>query len=78
MNSWEFLFEDKILDRGYFITDDVKILNRSSREVNAIVSGTFDYDVKIEFDKHGNIDSMSCTLVLEKKYSRIVWTQITF
>lgn len=61
MNSWEFLFEDKILDRGYFITDDVKILNRSSREVNAIVSGTFDYDVKIEFDKHGNIDSMSCT-----------------
>ena len=61
MNSWEFLFQEKILDRGYFITDDVKILNRSPREVNAIVSGTFDYDVRIEFDKKGHIDSMSCT-----------------
>lgn len=61
MNSWEFLFQEKILDRGYFITDDVKILNRSPRLVNAIVSGTFDYDVRIEFDKAGNVDSMSCT-----------------
>ena len=61
MNSWEFLFEERILNRGYFITDDVKILNRSPREVNAIVSGTFDYDVRIEFDKQGYVDSMSCT-----------------
>lgn len=61
MNSWEFLFEEKILNRGCFITDDVRILSRSSRKVNAIVSGTFDYDVEIEFDDDGYVDSMSCT-----------------
>ncbi len=61
MGEWEFLFEKKILDRGYFITDDVKIINRNSRQVNAVVSGTFDYDVKIIFDEHGHVDSMSCT-----------------
>ena len=61
MASWEYLFEEKILDRGYYITDDVKVLNKSSREVNAIVSGTFDYDVKIIFDSDSDVDSMSCT-----------------
>ena len=51
MNNWEFLFEKKILDRGYFITDDVEIVNRSLRKVSAVVSGTFDYDVEISFDE---------------------------
>ena len=61
MNNWEHYFEEKILDRGYFITDDVEILKRNSSEVKAIVSGTYDYDVEISFDINGNIESMHCT-----------------
>lgn len=59
--DWKYYFEEKILDRGYFITDDVKILKRNSSEVKAIVSGTYDYDVEISFDINGNITSMNCT-----------------
>ena len=61
MNNWEFLFEKKILDRGYFITDDVEIVTRSLMKVSAVVSGTFEYDVEISFDEYGYVDSMSCT-----------------
>lgn len=60
MYKWKHLFEDKILTRGYYYTDFVKITERSKNHVKAIVRGTFDYHTEIRF-MDGLIDEMSCS-----------------
>lgn len=60
MQNWQHLFEDKILDRGYFYTDQVKITFRDDKKVIAKVRGTRDYHAEIRFDE-GLIDEMFCS-----------------
>lgn len=60
MRNWHYLFEDKILGRGLSYTDDVEIIFRDDEMVKAIVSGTEDYSVEINFDD-GEVDEMHCS-----------------
>ena len=60
MQNWKYLFNEKILDRGYFYTDNVKITRFDKNIVTAKVQGTFDYDTRITF-KDGLIDGMFCS-----------------
>lgn len=60
MKNWKHLFEDKILDRGYFLTDDVEIIKRNDEKVTATVSGTLDYKTQITFDD-GLVGDMYCS-----------------
>ncbi len=60
MNNWEYLFEDRILYRGYTYTDLVEITHRDDEKVTAKVSGTIDYRTEITFS-NGQVDDMYCS-----------------
>ena len=60
MNSWMYLFEDKILGRGLSYTDLVEITSRNKGKVTAKVYGTDVYTTEITFDD-GLVDDMHCT-----------------
>lgn len=60
MKNWKYLFEDKILDRGYWYTDNVEIIRRNDEKVTSTVSGTLDYKTEITFDD-GLVDDMYCS-----------------
>ncbi len=55
--GWKYEFQNHILERGYDYTHNVKNLKRKDNLVEATVSGTRDYKVKINLDDY----SMSCT-----------------
>ena len=55
--KWENKFQKHILERGYNYTYNVKNLKMTDSMVEAVVSGTEDYMVKINLDDY----SMSCT-----------------
>ena len=55
--DWKYEFQKHILERGYNYTYNVKNLKRKDNLVEATVSGTRDYEVKINLDDY----SMSCT-----------------
>ena len=59
--KWEKLFENKILKRGYeyYKSGKVKIIDRDDYYVEAIVEGSEDYNVDIDFDD-GDIGDMYC------------------
>lgn len=55
--DWKYEFQKHILERGYYYTHNVKNLKKENNLVEATVSGTRDYKVKINLDDY----SMSCT-----------------
>ena len=55
--DWKYEFQKHILERGYNYTYNVKNLKRKDNLVEAIVSGSKDYTVKINLEDY----SMSCT-----------------
>ncbi|MBR6982580.1 MAG: SWIM zinc finger family protein, partial [Ruminococcus sp.] len=59
--DWKKLFNPVILERGfdYHRNKKAEILNLSADEVNAVVSGSDDYEVNIYFSD-GEIDDMYC------------------
>lgn len=59
--DWKRLFNPVILERGfdYHRNKKAEILNLSTDEVNAVVSGSDDYEVNIYFSD-GEIDDIYC------------------
>lgn len=59
--EWEHLFKSWILDRGYdyYRSNLIKEYNLNLDKINAIVSGTEEYDVEIEIE-NGKIFKMFC------------------
>jgi len=55
--DWKYKFQKHILERGYNYTYNVKNLKRNNNLIEATVSGSKDYNVKINMDDY----SMSCT-----------------
>ena len=55
--GWKYEFQNHILERGYDYTHNVINLKRKDNLVEATVSGTRDFKVKINLDDY----SMSCT-----------------
>ena len=55
--NWKTKFQKHILERGYHYTYNVNRVKRSNNHVEACVSGTKDYLVKVNLDNY----SMSCT-----------------
>ena len=55
--GWRDKFQKHILERGYNYTYNVKNLKKTGNLVEATVSGTKDYDVKIDLNDY----SMTCT-----------------
>lgn len=55
--DWEYNFQKHILERGYNYTYNVKDLKKKDNLVEATVSGSEDYRVKVNLDDY----SMSCT-----------------
>ena len=59
--DWKKLFDPIILERGYdyYRNGNAEILSSMADEVNAVVSGSDDYEVNIYFSD-GGIDDMYC------------------
>lgn len=59
--DWNELFENKILERGYdyYRNGNAEILSSSANEINAVVSGSDDYEVNI-YLSDGKIEDMYC------------------
>lgn len=60
--DFEELFEEKILERGYnyYLEDSVQDVTKNGKHYEGIVYGTEIYEVQIEIDNNGNIESMDC------------------